>query len=180
MSASSTTVLLAVVLGFGCTGPEPGSRSWQLPSIAVFEAEVQPATLSRCGSGGCHGRAERPLALWVPGTLRRDPARTYLDEPLDDDETRENAARLVAFADLSPRATSLLVCKPLSPEEGGCSHGGGTVFVDRSDSLCRAMERWLDLEPTDELVAETRRDGSEREPLGLVAFTGSRPIRSSR
>ncbi|MCC6876171.1 MAG: hypothetical protein IT378_17820 [Sandaracinaceae bacterium] len=115
-----------------------------LASLEVYERSVQPHVAERCGSGGCHGREERPLALYTPGAYRADPARVFLDEPLTAWELRENARRLSAMA-LGVRAErSVVVLKPLALEAGGLWHGGGDVFTELDDPACRVLSAWLD------------------------------------
>ncbi len=127
-----------------CEGPPPGSAPLIVGDVAVFEAEVQAHVEERCASGGCHGRAERPLSLYARGGHRLDPARTHLDEPLTAPELEANARRISAFA-LSRRAhDSLVVRKPLAQEAGGLWHGGGDVFLDDHDPGCEVLVRWLD------------------------------------
>lgn len=127
----------------GCVGPVGDEEPLEVGSIEMYAAEVQPVVTERCASGGCHGRADRMLSLYAPGQLRMDPARTYLDEPLSDDELWVNAERLAAFAHGEDGADSLALRKPLAEEAGGCFHEGGDVFRTTTDPGYRLMERWL-------------------------------------
>lgn len=127
-----------------CLGPSPGAEPMAIASLEAFAEDVEPHLEARCAMGGCHGRADRPLSLYAPGVHRADAARTWLDEPLDATELAANAARLCAFALEGPAEGSLLLCTPLAMREGGCGHGGGAVFSNRSDPAYRAIARWLD------------------------------------
>jgi len=132
----------------GCTGPTPGDEAFEVGPMASFESEVQPALSERCASGGCHGVAARPLALYAPGVLRMDGERTYLDEALTADELEANAHRLAGFAHGHGRGDmtdSPALCKPLSQSAGGCWHGADDVFFDRTDPDYQAMVRWLQM-----------------------------------
>lgn len=127
-----------------CAPASGGREPIPLASLEVYERSVQPHVAERCGSGGCHGREERPLALYTPGAYRADPARIFLDEPLTAWELRENARRLSAMA-LGVRAErSFVVLKPLAVEAGGLWHGGGDVFAELDDPACRVLSAWLD------------------------------------
>ncbi len=143
MADARLVSLLALALLSACTGPEAGGEPLGVGPMEVFAAEVEPVLEERCASGGCHGRAERPLCLYAPGQHRADPARLYLDEPLTDAEVEHNARRLAAFAHGVSGADSLALRKPLAREEGGCWHGGGDVFSSETDPGYRIVERWL-------------------------------------
>lgn len=140
MRALSIVALLACV---ACDGPSASHAPLAMGSMEMFEAEVEPALEAHCASGGCHGRSDRPLSLYAPGQHRMDPARLYADEPLSEEEVHQNAQRLAAFAWGVDGPDSLALRKPLSLEAGGCWHGGGDVFPDRSHPAYRAIERWL-------------------------------------
>lgn len=139
-----TPSALALALLCACEGPPPGHAPLPVADLELFEAEVQPHLEERCASGGCHGRAERPLSLYARGAHRLDRARLHLDEPVTRFELEENARRISAFA-LSLRARdSIAVRKPLAQGAGGLWHGGGDIFLDDTDPSCRAMVEWLD------------------------------------
>ncbi len=128
----------------GCVGPEGELVPITVASFEAFAQDVQPHLTERCGSGACHGRADRPLALFAPGAHRRDAARTYVDEALSEWEIEENARRISAFA-IARRATdSLVIRKPLAADEGGVWHGGGDTFADPLDPACIELSIWLD------------------------------------
>lgn len=136
---------LALAFVAACTGPTPRHDPLLVGELEQFAGEVEPVLESRCASGGCHGREERPLALYAPGQYRQDPSRTYLDEPLTPAELSSNAQRLAAFAHGVAAADALAVRKPLAIDSGGCWHGGGDVFRDTTDPGYRAIARWLAL-----------------------------------
>lgn len=139
-----TALVLVLCAGLGgCAGPEATLSVVELGSLERFETDVQPRLVERCAAGSCHGRAERPLALYAPGALRKDPARVFLDEPLDADEIDENALRVAAFAAGSAAEDSVLLCKPLAQRAGGCAHEGGAVFADKRDPDYRSLLAWL-------------------------------------
>ena len=135
---------LLLVATLSACGPAAGTEPLAMADLETFEARVEPHLEARCSLGGCHGRAERPLALYAPGAYRADPERTYLDEPLDAFELLENARRISAFAGDLRAADTLVIRKPLAIEAGGVWHGGGSVFVDDTDPSCRALVGWLD------------------------------------
>lgn len=135
----ASVVALVVV---GC-GPEPSTAPLSVGDLEFFEARVEPHLEERCASGGCHGRPDRPLALYAPGMHRADPSRTWLDEPLSGLELEENARRAAAFGLEGAPEDTLLVQKPLSILAGGSWHGGGDVFDTSDDPACVALSAWL-------------------------------------
>lgn len=138
------SLVLAIALLTSSCGPAVGSEPLPMGDLASFEREVEPHLVERCASGGCHGRAERPLSLYAPGAYRDDPSRLFLDEPLTRAELEENARRVSAFALTEHARDSLVVRKPLALAAGGVWHGGGDVFLDDTDPACGALVRWLD------------------------------------
>lgn len=131
-----------IALAAGC-GPMPGERPVRLGPLDEFARSVEPVLESRCAQGGCHGRPDRPLALYAPGVHRLDPARTHLAERLSDEEVERNAVRLAALVEAPPAERSLALTKPLAVAAGGVHHGGGEVFAEASDPGYRSMLRWL-------------------------------------
>jgi hypothetical protein len=132
---------ILAALAVGC-GPPPGERPLRLGPLDEFERSVEPILQSRCGQGGCHGRPDRPFAVYAPGVYRLDPARTHIAERLSAEEIERNAERLAALA-VAPAEDSLALTKPLAVSAGGVHHGGGDVFVGDSDPDYRLMLRWL-------------------------------------
>lgn len=134
---------LVALFAAGC-GPAPSTVPLDVGDLAFFTARVEPHLEQRCGSAGCHGRADRPFSIYVPGQHRADPALRWLDEPLSGEELEENARRVSAFALEDDPFDTLIVRKPLSPSDGGLWHGGGDVFGARNDEGCRALVGWLE------------------------------------
>lgn len=108
-----------------------------------FALRVEPLLEERCAQGGCHGRPDRPFALFRPGVYRADEARTHLAERLTEAEVEMNALRLAALAQEAPAERSLALTKPLAVAAGGVHHGGGDVFLSTDDPGYRVMLRWL-------------------------------------
>ncbi len=146
MSRHCAPLLLALAAAqlVGCFGPAPGEEPMRVGDLDAFAADVEPYLEARCALGGCHGRPDRALTFYAPGSWRADPSRTWLDEPLSRAELAANAAHLCAFALEGPAESSLALCTPLALDQGGCGHGGGAIFADRSDLAYRAIARWLD------------------------------------
>ena len=138
------TLLGLIALLTTACGPTEDTVPLTVGDLAFFEARVQPQLEDRCGSSGCHGRADRPFSIYVPGQYRADPARTYLDERLTPREVVENARRTAAFGIGEPPEESLIVQKPLSMDEGGLYHGGGDIFSTRDDVGCLDLVAWLE------------------------------------
>ncbi len=134
---------LPLVLG-ACVGPGLDARPITVGPMDVFVGEVEPVLEARCAQGGCHGRGDRPFVLFAPGALRLDPTRLHLAEPLDQAELEINARRLAVLADPSDPERSVALRKPLAIDAGGLHHGGGEVFVDRTDPGYRTLRRWLE------------------------------------
>jgi hypothetical protein len=132
-----------VLLAAACVEPPPPDA---IPEgdLESFAATVQPVLDARCADPTCHGRPERPLRTYSPGRFRADPARTFLDEPLDDAELAANARMVAAFAvDSADVDDCLVLRKPLALAAGGCGHGGGEIFASRDDRELRALRAWL-------------------------------------
>lgn len=133
------------LLGASCEGPSPGGHRIFVVELGRFTSSVEPQLEARCAQGGCHGRRDRPFALYAPGTYRLDPSRTYIDESLDASEIAANAERVAAFAvDSASLDQCIVLRKPLASSAGGVWHGGGDVFADASDPTYLAMRDWLE------------------------------------
>jgi hypothetical protein len=149
MSERRTTLATVMVVAMvtpmvvDCVGPGDETDPLLVSSVEAFAEHVQPELGARCASGGCHGVAMRPLALYAPGALRADPLRLHLDEPLTWTELENNAARVAAFAHGQTVTESLVLRKPLAVIAGGCYHGGGDVFADRQDPGYEVLRSWL-------------------------------------
>jgi hypothetical protein len=132
-----------LLAGAACEGPGLASTPLAVGPLDDFAHEVEPVLEARCAQGGCHGRADRPFSLYAPGQLRADPRRTHLAEPLTEGEVAVNARRIAALAVPGSTDDSPALRKPLALSAGGSYHGGGDVFVDRTDPGYRALRSWL-------------------------------------
>jgi len=113
-----------------------------VPELDDFALRAQPVLAARCATPSCHGRADRPLALYAPGLHRRDPRDLHRELPLDQAELRLNLVRVMAF--VSPEVGRCeLLTKPLADAAGGIPHAGGTQFADTSDWDYRALRDWV-------------------------------------
>ena len=114
------------------------------PDYGRFVSEVQPILASRCANPSCHGRLDRPLAVYAIGMWRADPAQLFENTPLTADELRANYTRACSFivAGAAP-ADCLLVRKPLAPDAGGATHLGGVVFTDTAEADYRGLLDWI-------------------------------------
>ncbi len=152
--AASGLVALLALLALGAAGCAPAPPDIPLPAVDVasFSAEVQPILERRCASPSCHGRVERPLALYGSGSYRADPTRRFLIEPLTAAELEANARGVASFV-LEPRergaalGRSLVLCKPLALPAGGCGHQGGAQWLAPSDREYRRLQAWLEALP---------------------------------
>ena len=128
----------------GCAYPSIEDEALPIGPRDAFVTEVQPVLDERCASAGCHGLEARPLALYSAGMFRADPEMLHMDEPLTDAELYANALSVAAFALEEAQGECVLLCKPLSMRHGGCYHGGGEIFADRTDPGYRVIEAWLE------------------------------------
>lgn len=135
--------LISVALVSACV--DLADEPQHVGPMDVFASQLQPQLATRCASAACHGRTDRPLALFSPGAYRMDASRQFLDESLTAEELSINAYQTMAFASGDTAASSLIVTKPLSTENGGTSHGGGTVFGNTDDALYLALVDWIEL-----------------------------------
>jgi hypothetical protein len=137
-------LVLATCVGALSCGLDPAPyESAPLPDPAAFEAVAQPVLLARCANPTtCHGREDRPLALYAPWANRMDPADLLRDKSLTAAEVRANYDRARAFA-LERASGPLLLTKPLAESAGGAWHGGDDLFESREDREYRALESWI-------------------------------------
>lgn len=144
----SALILLAAVLLVACA-PEP---AWVAlgpeTDLDRFIADVQPVFEARCANPACHGSADRPLALYAPRLFRDDESRTWLDEPLSDEELAANHRRSRAFLSETPSESQLLL-KPLAEDAGGCWHEGADQFSDSAEAEYHALLDWASGLPLD-------------------------------
>lgn len=136
--------VIALALLAGCVEPDEGSVPVVWLDATVFAEEIQPILGERCGNPSCHGRSDRPLAIYSPGRWRADPTRTFLPEPLTEAELAHDYAAACAFAahdgavDIAP-----LLLKPLGAG-AGVYHGGGAVFAATTEPDYRALAAWIE------------------------------------
>lgn len=140
----SPLTMVAVLLGTGCVALEPDAMtSLSAPGTvadrATFAAEASPLLEKRCGDALCHGRPERPFALYAAGVRRLEPKHTLLKAELTEAEVDANHRAVLGFLDaLRPRDTTLL-----QKATGRMGHAGGPVFAAPSDPECVAIAAWI-------------------------------------
>ncbi|MBA2661370.1 MAG: beta-propeller fold lactonase family protein [Bradymonadaceae bacterium] len=137
------------LLTTGCApaeAPAP-APAWPSPSFERFVEEVQPLLLNRCANPSCHGRADRPFALFAQGAHRLQAADVFLDHDLTPAEVQGNYDRARSFARDEGRGP-LLLQKPLAEQISGVRHrAGGDIFLTRGDPEYRALADWVGEEP---------------------------------
>jgi len=138
---------LAAIVGLGlwsaCGGQMPPDEAPAALDEDVFYDDVQPILTARCGNPTtCHGREDRPFALYARGANRANPADVFVDPPLSGVEQRANYERSCAFAVDSGGGVELLM-KPLAERRSGVWHGGGDIFLAPDDREYRRIEAWV-------------------------------------
>lgn len=109
-----------------------------------FAGEVQPILAEACGNPTCHGRPERPFAIFSQRQWRADRDRLFFDEPLTEDELVHNYTLSCVFStEADEPADAMLIRKPLAGA-AGVYHGGGPVFDGVTDRDYRAILAWLE------------------------------------
>lgn len=141
-SATSSTWLLATWLLASCVS-EPAPESLPEGDLTQFAASVQPVLAARCADPTCHGRDDRPLAVYATRRFRMEPERVFLEEPIDADEIAANARSVASFMIGSRADDCPVLRKPLAESEGGAHHLGGEIFTTRDDREYRALRAWL-------------------------------------
>jgi hypothetical protein len=150
MTCTTRVVLVIALAGTsGCALDVPPPLALPAGDVVVFAQRTQPVLDRACASAGCHGRIERPLALYSPGHRRSDPARTFLNESLSDSELLANARAIDAFAleplrDSLPIHDCLVLRKPLALAYGGAGHEGGELFPSPDDRDYQAVQAYLE------------------------------------
>ncbi len=125
----------------GCGATEVDTIAPQTFDQDAFVATIQPILAQRCANPSCHGRPERPLAIYAPMRFRRDPSRTHLDEPLTAREVEHNFwASVVLSTEAERPEDALFIAKPLAKIR---YHGGGAIFDSDDDLNYRHMLAWI-------------------------------------
>lgn len=133
------TLFVLVVECVVDTGPGVPLTSADLDG---FILRAEPGLMT-CANESCHGDSDRPLALFAPLLHRADPADLWRDEPLTQAEHVANLQAVLPFVDRQQPHRSLLVRKPLAPEDGGAAHRGGVQWWDADDPECEAVVAWI-------------------------------------
>ncbi len=142
------TLMWSALLLAGCAPEAEWVEVGPETNFDRYVADVQPIFEARCANPTCHGTADRPLALYAPRLYRLDDDRTWLDEPLTDEELELNHRRARAF--LSEVAEDCqLLRKPLDEDAGGAWHDGGDQFADTAEPEFLAVLDWASGLPLD-------------------------------
>ncbi|MFU8804411.1 MAG: hypothetical protein ACNA8W_11420 [Bradymonadaceae bacterium] len=169
MSSSLLKVAMFLVMScrlVGCTETNPEPPLIPEPAFDTFVSDVQPILVRRCANPSCHGRSDRPFALYAQGAHRMDGSQTFSNNPMGDEEVRFNYDRSRSFA-LGGSEGSLLLNKPLAEGEGGVRHlAGGDVFLSRHDREFQALARWVEVGEEEEKVAKFRDLSPYPNPFG--------------
>ncbi len=142
------TLMWSSLLLVGCVPEGEWVEVGPETDLDRYVAMVQPILEARCANPTCHGDAGRPLALYAPRLYRLDEERTWLDEPLTDEELELNHRRARAFLS-EPVEESQLLRKPLDEDAGGAWHDGGVQFADASEPEFLAVLAWVTGLPLD-------------------------------
>jgi hypothetical protein len=145
--AARAAVALAALLQVSCgeSAGEPQSVRWL--DRDVFVDEIQPIMAERCANPSCHGRPERPLSLYSSQAYRADASRSYLREPIDDQELTHNYTACCVFAGEGWPAEDSLLLRKARGAAVDTYHGGGVIFPAASDDEFRVLLRWVEAEP---------------------------------
>jgi len=147
---------LGCLLVVGCTLDNPTATPAALDRD-LFECDVVPVLVARCGFYACHGSVERPFHLFGPNRLRLGVTEEERAISLTPAERDRNYAMGLSFAE--PAAgyqEPLLVVKPLDEALGGAYHegaqlyGGADVFVDADDPDLAILRDWTNGATRDE------------------------------
>jgi hypothetical protein len=137
-------LLLTCVL-FGCAHDLDERSALPTGDFPTFVTTIQPILAEHCANPSCHGRPERPLALFAVQQHRADPHTLFLEDPLSEDELRANHLRTLGFLHgLEHAEGCVLLSKPLAPSAGGSAHEGGAQFEDTSAQAYQALQRWVE------------------------------------
>lgn len=123
---------------------EPSEQALSVHDMEAFEEQVQPVLAEGCANPSCHGDPERPLELYATHFHRMDPSMLHRDLPLDEQELRANALRVLSVGLGLEPAQSPALRKPLAVDAGGQEHVGGELFGDTGAVDYRALRGWLE------------------------------------
>ncbi len=121
------------------TGPGTPLTSANLDGYVTDAAP----SLATCANESCHGDSGRPLSLYAPLLHRADARDLWRDEPLTPAEQLANLEAVLPFVDRQRAERSLLIRKPLTPQDGGAAHLGGVQWWDADDPECEAVVAWI-------------------------------------
>lgn len=139
-----TALCLFALVSLGCAGG-PGSEPIGVDAdFEEFVVSVQPILQERCANPSCHGQISRPFEVFAVHQYRADPAMTFSDEPLSDDELWWNYQRARAFTGGAQASQAPLVSKPLAPEAGGAKHVGGVVWEGTGEPEYAVVVGWIE------------------------------------
>lgn len=135
--------VLGVCVVMGCSAPGPEEEPIEGLDRRVFQESIEPVLQQRCANPSCHGRLERPWAIYAPGRFRLDPTRVFIDEELSAREEEHNFWVSSVFAGLGGMQAKerLLIQKPLAQV---VYHGGGVVFMGERDEAARRLLAWIE------------------------------------
>lgn len=136
--------LVLLVLGTGCGSPEQDTAPVRWHDYGTFVNDVQPVLAEHCGNASCHGRPERPLAVYSVRRYRMDPARTHLDEALTDEELRHNYTLCCVLSSEGEGPSHTLLLKKPRGSTAAVYHGGGDVFEATTDRDYRVLLAWVE------------------------------------
>lgn len=140
----SVRLALAALVLCGCSDALDWGRPPE-PSYERYLREIEPELVTRCGNpSGCHGREDRPYALYVRRANRVDPADVFLDPALSEAESRANYYRTISFAAPLGGTAPLILSKPLARSAGGANHRGGAIYESESQRGYRLLADWLE------------------------------------
>lgn len=139
-------IVAGAVLYAACvSGPGETRYVEAAADYELFAEIVQPVLTERCANPSCHGNPDRPLQLFAIHQHRLDPALTFTDLPLTEEEIRLNYQRALVFVSYHPSIEKCpLISKPLAESAGGVWHGGGVQFYEPSEPQCDAIRTWLE------------------------------------
>lgn len=126
----------------GCVVDPSGTTALPFPSRATFADEAGPILAKRCGDYACHGKADRPYALYAVNRWRMAATDQYSSHPLTTAEWDANYNATRGFLDAVRGRETTLVRKALAVGGVG-GHHGGAIFAAPSDPECQAILTWI-------------------------------------